>query len=159
MLPKTPLFGRLLVRNPPRYYVPMKGQELPLQRRNSQQTLTYRQTGGGKRSFKTQAHRLISDTTAILCTSGSSDRVHTSTERDIMSAHWGINTSVNWTTQPKSITTWWRAPAWRRSITNIWGCGGCNEEKNVSVTLSQFIIVKGIHCLSILVWGLGLPCE
>ena len=102
-------------------------------------TLTYLQSGGGRRSFRTHAQRLISDTAAILCTSGSSHCDQTSIDSDIISVHWGINMSVNWTTQPKSITTWWRAPAWRRSITSTWGWGSCRKNITWSAQSTSFL--------------------
>lgn len=108
-------------------------------KRSRRLTLTYLQSGGGKMSFRTHAQRLISDTAAILCTSGSSHWDQTSIDSDIMSVHWGINISVNWTTQPKSITTWWRAPAWRRSITSTWGWGSCRENRTSSAQYTSFL--------------------
>lgn len=109
------------------------------EKRSRRLTLTYLQSGGGKMSFRTHAQRLISDTAAILCTSGSSHWDQTSIDSDIMSVHWGINISVNWTTQPKSITTWWRAPAWRRSITSTWGWGSCRENRTWSAQYTSFL--------------------
>ena len=88
----------------------------------------------------------MSDTTAIRCTSGSSHWLHRSMESDMMSEHWGINTSVSWTTQPKSKTTWWRAPAWRRSITNICGCGSF-EGKTITCTVNPLHPTIKVHIL------------